>query len=89
MPSRTYNILAAGKPILALAEPDSEIARVVLEDEVGWVVSPDDSKKLLEVIERICSDKKNLNEIGARSRKSAIVKYSFETAVNRYKEALR
>ncbi|MET0753940.1 MAG: glycosyltransferase family 4 protein, partial [Pyrinomonadaceae bacterium] len=46
MPSRTYNILAVGKPILALAEEDSEVAEVVREDNVGWIVSPNEPEKL-------------------------------------------
>jgi glycosyltransferase involved in cell wall biosynthesis len=36
MPSRTYNILAAGKPILALTDDGSELARVIEEEGVGW-----------------------------------------------------
>src|SRR5690606_12472582 len=35
MPSRTYNILAAGKPILALCDDNSELARVIADDGVG------------------------------------------------------
>ena len=34
MPSRTYNILAAGKPILAVTEGGSELAQVVVEEDV-------------------------------------------------------
>ena len=38
VPSRMYNILAAGKPIVAVADDESELARVVREEQVGWVV---------------------------------------------------
>lgn len=40
VPSRMYNILAAGKPIIAVADAHSELSRVVLEDHIGWVVPP-------------------------------------------------
>ncbi len=40
MPSRTYNILAAGKPVLALTEKGSEVARVIEDERVGWYVPP-------------------------------------------------
>ena len=53
MPSRTYNLLAAGKPILALTEENSEIARVIEEDKVGWWVLPGEPEKLLQAIELI------------------------------------
>ena len=44
MPSRTYNLLA-GKPILALTENDSEVARVVAEEKVGWAIPPLNSEE--------------------------------------------
>ena len=40
VPSRSYNILAAGKPILGLLSPQSEIALMIEEASVGWVVAP-------------------------------------------------
>ena len=40
VPSRTYNIMAAGRPVLAIVEPGSEIARMVEEEGAGWVVPP-------------------------------------------------
>ena len=40
VPSRTYNILAAGKPIIAATDRDSELAMVIREEDVGWVVAP-------------------------------------------------
>ena len=33
------NVLAAGKPVLAVADPNSELAMVVREERVGWVYS--------------------------------------------------
>ena len=34
------NTLAAGKPMIGIAEPTSELARVIEEEKVGWVVPP-------------------------------------------------
>ncbi|HEX8247818.1 MAG TPA: glycosyltransferase family 4 protein [Pyrinomonadaceae bacterium] len=84
MPSRTYNILAAGKPILALTEADSELARVVSEEKVGWSVAPNEPEKLLETIYRIYAEREKLAEMGKRARRSAVEKYSPEQAVASY-----
>src|SRR5438445_5272586 len=35
MPCRTYNIMAAGKPILALTEQNSELALIIDEERIG------------------------------------------------------
>jgi colanic acid biosynthesis glycosyl transferase WcaI len=89
MPSRTYNILAAGKPILALTENDSEIAKVIAEENVGWTVPPNEPEKLLRVIFEIYENKARLSEMGKNSRRAALEKYSLETALKKYKGALQ
>jgi colanic acid biosynthesis glycosyl transferase WcaI len=89
MPSRTYNILAAGKPILALTEKDSEITRVIEEDQVGWTVLPNEPEQLLQKIFEIYESQNNFEEMSKRARRSALEKYSLETALKKYKTALK
>jgi glycosyltransferase involved in cell wall biosynthesis len=88
MPSRTYNILAVGRPMLALTEPGSELARVVEEDGVGWSVPPGDPERLTEVVLEILNNQDRLAGMAAAARKSALEKYSLETALERYGSAL-
>lgn len=89
MPSRTYNILAVGKPILALTETDSELARVVVEEKVGWSVAPNEPEKLLETIHQIYAERETLAEMGKRARRAAVEKYSLEKAVSSYLDELK
>jgi colanic acid biosynthesis glycosyl transferase WcaI len=89
MPSKTYNIMAAGKPILALTDPRSELAMVIEEDEIGWHLPPGDADKLSAVLEDIYNSREKLCEMGKRARKSAERKYSLATAIEKYMEALR
>ncbi len=88
MPSRTYNILAAGKPILALTENDSELAKVVEEENVGWITPPDEPENLLKTIEKIYREREKIAGMNERSRRAALVKYSLETAVENYRNAI-
>lgn len=87
MPSRTYNILAAGKPILAITEPTSEVARVVEEEKVGWIVPPNSPEQLVHAI-KISKASEELSEMGSRSRRAAETKYSLETAIKSYRAAI-
>jgi glycosyltransferase involved in cell wall biosynthesis len=50
VPSRMYNVLAAGTPIIALAHPQSELAQMVTEHRCGWVLSQGDPSALEELI---------------------------------------
>ncbi len=88
MPSRTYNILAAGKPVLAIADEASEVARVVREEDVGWIVPPGSPDKLLEAINDAYSRRAELDEMGMRARKAAEQKYSLGTAIEKYRAAI-
>ena len=77
VPSRMYNVMAAGKPIVAIAEADSELACVVSEEKIGWVVSPGDTDGLNKVIREAQGDRDQLEKMGQRARSIAESKYSF------------
>jgi len=88
MPSRTYNIMAAGKPILALTEHGSELAEVLDEDRIGWYIHPGDVDALTSEILRIYEQRDRIAEFGERARKAALDKYSMQVAVGSYQQAL-
>jgi glycosyltransferase involved in cell wall biosynthesis len=88
MPSRTYNILAAGKPILALVEPNSEVARVVDEEGVGWITRPGDAEGLKQTVLEIVQSRERLAGMGEAARRAAETKYSVEVALTRYRDEL-
>jgi len=88
MPSRTYNFLAAGKPVLALTEELSEVAMVIEEDRVGWFVPPHQPDKLLEMIYKIYDERSNIEEMSVRARSAALEKYSLQVAINKFRKFL-
>lgn len=45
-PSRLYNILAVGRPVIVVSEVDAEAALTVSENNLGWVVTPDRPEEL-------------------------------------------
>ncbi len=89
MPSRTYNTLAAGKPIIGIADPNSELSMVIKEEQVGWVVSPGEKEELMKAIIEAASSSQRLDEMGARARRAAENKYSLETAIKEYLAVFR
>lgn len=76
VPSRTYNLMAAGKPIIAQVSKFSEVAISVREEGIGWVVEPGNVDLVVGTIQTARKDKCRLAEIGARARKVAETKYS-------------
>jgi colanic acid biosynthesis glycosyl transferase WcaI len=88
MPSRTYNIMAVGKPILALTDEGSELAQVIDEERIGWHLTPGDPGRLSAAIEEILDSRHLLQEMGDRARAAAEAKYSQASAVAKYAAVL-
>jgi len=75
VPSRMYNVMAAGKPLIAVADEESELSMVIEEEGIGWVAPPDDPLKLAAVIKEAFSDRNRLADMGRSARKIAEQKY--------------
>jgi colanic acid biosynthesis glycosyl transferase WcaI len=78
IPSRFYNSLAMGRPVLIVSEPDAEAALTVTEHDVGWVVTPGDAGELAGTI-RLAA----LSEDPVRADRAAAIarRYNFDDAM--------
>lgn len=88
VPSRMYNIMAGGRPILAIADEESELAMVVREENIGWVVTSYDAQDVVNVILAVKDKKTELIEMGARARKVAEEKYTLARIIAIYKKSI-
>jgi colanic acid biosynthesis glycosyl transferase WcaI len=84
VPSRMYNIMAAGKPIIAVADAASELAQVIRDENIGWVVEPGNVEALKAAIDEAMGNPGRLIQMGLRARKAAEAKYSLEHAIASY-----
>jgi len=84
VPSRLYNIMAAGKPVLAVTGLDSEVALVVDEESLGWCVHPDQPSELAEAILEAKANPSRLLQMGELARAVAEKKYSPEHIIETY-----
>lgn len=71
VPSKLYSILAAGRPILAVAPEQSDAARIVRENDCGLVADPDSPAAVAAAICALRSDPGRLNLMGERAREAA------------------
>jgi glycosyltransferase involved in cell wall biosynthesis len=85
VPSRLYNVMSAGRPVLAIADDDSEVARVVREEDIGWVVRPGDRAGAVAAIRSALEDPVRLAAMGARARAAAERAYGRQTIVEAYR----
>ncbi|MGA8731584.1 MAG: glycosyltransferase family 4 protein, partial [Terracidiphilus sp.] len=88
VPSRTYNLMASGKPVIALVSESSEVAKVVREEDIGWVVEPGAVDDAVKAILQAKDCRKRLSEMGARARHAAETKYCPEIILRQFEVAL-
>ena len=88
VPSKFYPILAAGKPVIAVMDPQGEVARVVAEERIGLVISQGDVDGLVSGIERLMGSPEEVQEMGNRARTVQQRNYDRTIAVERYHDLL-
>jgi colanic acid biosynthesis glycosyl transferase WcaI len=71
VPSKTYSVLAAGRPVIASIDEGSEVARVVVEAEAGLAVPPDDVAALIAAVEELIADPGRRVRMGEAGRRWA------------------
>jgi colanic acid biosynthesis glycosyl transferase WcaI len=88
VPSRMWGILAAGRPVIAAAEDESETADVVRRTGCGVVVPPGSPTRLAAAIRAFHDGEHDLAEMGRRAREYAETQADRTIAVERYRELL-
>lgn len=85
VPSKSYNILAAGKPILYIGEKNTEIWRVIKEYGNGVCFEPFDKEGLIKYLRGLSiENRSSLMKMGQISRKLAEEKYSKEVILRKF-----
>jgi glycosyltransferase involved in cell wall biosynthesis len=84
VPSKTYAILAAARPVLFVGDVRSAVARLISENNCGKVVASGDSRQLAEVISHWAADPAQLKEVGRRARALFESRFEREHAVTAY-----
>lgn len=90
VPSRMYNIMAAEVPIIALADPRSELAMCVRECGCGWTLPVGDELALSSLL-RDLAQPYNEHEVrlrGQSGRKAALENYTKKTVVESFRKLI-
>jgi colanic acid biosynthesis glycosyl transferase WcaI len=69
VPSKTYSILAAGRPLLASVDPDSEVARLVENAGCGIAVPPEDAESIAKAVRRLIQSPESMRTMGEAARR--------------------
>lgn len=86
VPSKTYYNMAAEKPLLYIGHKNSEVAKLIEEFEIGWVVEPNNSQKLAQMIDFLCANAEQFRSKAKKARQVALTHYSEDIILSMYKQ---
>jgi len=82
MPSKLYGILAAGRPIAFIGDPEGDAARLVREADAGLIAAPGNIAGLAEAIRALRADPARLAELGANARRAYEHRFSKDASLD-------
>jgi glycosyltransferase involved in cell wall biosynthesis len=89
VPSRIYNLLAVGRPIIICSEPDAEAAMLMWEENIGWVTPPEDPEAIAQVI-RFAASAAAAADTTEKGHRAAMVasRFTRQIALNAYRDLM-
>jgi glycosyltransferase involved in cell wall biosynthesis len=87
VPSRIYNLLAVGRPVIICSEPDAEAAMLINEKDLGWVVQPENPAAIADAVILAASEAGKTEEKGRRAAEVA-PRYTRQIALKSYRELM-
>ena len=71
VPSKLYNILAYGRPILAIATERTEVTRISQQHQCGVAADPDNAIQVTQAVQRLLRAPERLEHMSQQARKLA------------------
>jgi glycosyltransferase involved in cell wall biosynthesis len=88
LPSKIYGVLAAGRPIAFIGDEDGEIAGLVRDNDVGFVVGQGDGAELAEGIQELAGQPERLRRMGENARALFDAEFAKPIAMERWRGVL-
>jgi colanic acid biosynthesis glycosyl transferase WcaI len=84
LPSKVFRIMACGRPVLALCNPESELAELIRASGAGVVVPPGKPELLRDAVQQLAGQPERRAEMGRRGRALVEREYSRPAVTGRY-----
>ena len=88
VPSKLYTFMAAGRPVLGLTTPDSEVAAVLRDTDCGPAVPPDDAAAVAAAVRTLQRSPERRQEQGRNARDHVVRHFAKGKILRSYEELL-
>ncbi len=84
VPSKTYTIMASGRPIIATVAGDTEVSHLLDQAQCGICIEPENPEILVEAILKLYEANELRNEMGRCGRAFVVEHYAKQVASKKY-----
>jgi colanic acid biosynthesis glycosyl transferase WcaI len=88
VPSKTYSIMAAGLPIVATINPQSEIGQLIHRADCGVCLEPENSAALAQAIVDLIDDPERRHRLGQNGRDYVVAHFGRRVAAEQYERII-
>ena len=88
LPSKVLKIMASGRPVLAIARAETELARLVRSADCGVCVSPESHSELAALLPALANDRARLQQMGENGRKYFLDHFERNRCVGQIEQVL-
>ena len=84
VPSKFYNILASGRPTMAIVASNSEVARVIKEEGCGVAVEQNNAVALAGALDQLLRDPEAIERFGFNARRACERRFTLRHAARQW-----
>ena len=84
LPSKVYQIMAHGRPVVAVCDNDSGVAAILRTSGAGVSVEPGDAQGLADAIQALAADPDGCEAKGAAGKRYVAENANLEVATKKY-----
>lgn len=93
MPSKLTGMLSSGRPVIATADPGTQVSRVISgnspEEACGLVVPAEDEQTLHAAVQRLIDDAALRQRLGTRARQYAVEHLGKQQVLEQFEQSLK
>jgi colanic acid biosynthesis glycosyl transferase WcaI len=84
VPSKFYNVLASGRPTIAVVAPNSEVALALSEHDCGVPITQGNPDRLAQVVRELAGDADRRKRLGHNARQALLQRYTLQHVGDRF-----
>lgn len=89
IPSKILTCMAAGRPVVAASEPDTETAQLIGDSGGGMIVTPESVSELVAALRKLRNSPELAAELAAKGRQWVVDHYSKPVVIETYDQVIR